>query len=106
MNAILNIGLHVEGKLTLTIFEVIPVVNVTGVTVLRWRILQSTTEPTLVVETNLPLQPHQGLAVALLLRQDCIAQWHNGVGELFGPKAEKWGPFNREFFLDFEEVQS
>jgi hypothetical protein len=28
-----------------------------------------------------------------------IAQYANGEGKLFGPYAEKWGPFNPEYFV-------
>jgi hypothetical protein len=40
-------------------------------------------------------------AAAAELGQDCIAVFDpsTGVGNLLGPRAEKWGAFNPEFFL-------
>lgn len=105
MSAILNIGLHVEGELTLTHSDVLRAVCGEGVSILACRVCQSTTEPTLVIEVDRPLNANEGYFIAVTLRQDCIAQWHNGVGELFGPKAQEWGPFNKDFFI-FLEAQS
>jgi hypothetical protein len=39
--------------------------------------------------------------LAVALGQDCIAVWHadEAYGDLIGPKAAEWGPFNPEFFI-------
>ena len=37
--------------------------------------------------------------LCLLLGQDCIAAWDGQRGALIGPRADKWGAFNPDFFL-------
>lgn len=38
---------------------------------------------------------------AFELHQDCIAvKWEDGTGELIGPKAEEWGEFKDELFVE------
>lgn len=41
------------------------------------------------------------------LEQDCIAMYYPTIskGDLFGPRADLWGDFNKEFFI-FPEVTS
>ena len=103
MSAILNIGLHVNGKPELTPAQVLCAVWKTGSLILAHTVKESTTEPTVVLEIARPLNRTEGELVANELRQEAIAQLHKGTGELFGPKAQEWGPFNPEFFLTFEE---
>src|SRR5690606_29512462 len=59
----------------------------------------SDTEPTLVVECDATDAQVHNLSV--MLEQDCIAVWDrmHREGRLVGPRKEKWGEFNPEFFL-------
>ena len=70
------------------------------------RVEQSTTEPTLVfrgryIGADLRAEVH---AASVALHQDCIAirDTATGKGELIGPRADAWGEFNAEFFIDTE----
>lgn len=38
-------------------------------------------------------------ACSIELAQDCIAVHIDGKGELIGPKADAWGPFNPQYWL-------
>lgn len=68
-------------------------------------VLQSDTEPTLVVRVTSINGPSFTLAnlrqLAIDLGQDCIAVYRpkTGGGALIGPKAAEWGPFNPEYFI-------
>lgn len=68
------------------------------------KIEKSDTERTLVVAlftpfTNDIIEPvvHDLCAV---LQQDCIAYKLNCKGYLVGPRADKWGAFNEDFFIN------
>lgn len=102
--AIINVGLmvgnsghaHNAQKVTFEITRRL------GVKVLRQLYLHSNTEPTLVAELARPLTAQELWWLCGRFKQEAIAQ-HNGIiGELHGPKAAKWGPFNPDFFLAFE----
>lgn len=64
---------------------------------------QSSTEPTLVVNIARPLNKREGDEISAAFDQEAIAQRIGddaAGGELFGPKAQAWGPFNQGYFLD------
>lgn len=78
-----------------------------GFKIIRSRVHQSDTEPTLValVETGLA---HTDITVftqvtklSEALGQDCIALYNpaSGRGALIGPRAAAWGTFNPEYFF-------
>jgi hypothetical protein len=48
------------------------------------------------------LTPEQAHQVSTDLNQEAIAQHANGQGELHGPGADKWRPFNAEYFLNHD----
>lgn len=63
---------------------------------------ESNTERTLVASLTKPLTREQLETLSNYLDQDCIAQ-HDGIeGQLVGPKAEEWGPFNPDYFLTMD----
>jgi hypothetical protein len=106
---LLNIGLYVgrDSKDTLTAHQAIRAIENEGLQVLRWAVRQSASEPTLIAEINRPLTDNEGYWLAVILKQESIAeQTADGEGYLHGPMADEWGPFNPDFFLTFEEVQS
>jgi hypothetical protein len=103
--AIVNIGLNVFPELgggTVHPAEAIRALKAQGVDVTETQVRQSGTEPTLVARLSKPLTPEQGHAVSSVLRQEAIAQRTGNKGDLFGPAAEKWAPFNSDYFLDFD----
>lgn len=70
------------------------------------RIEDSTTERTIVAQSPYALEWHVGEVFFKLCErfaQDCIAlSGDNGItGELIGPKAQAWGPFNSEHFIKY-----
>ena len=102
----LNIGLAVDGTEALTAHVAREILAANGILRRDDGVVHtSDTEKTLVV-VDVALK--SGLAADLAqtavdLRQDCIACcWqdaHGYRGQLFGPKAAAWGPFNPAFFL-------
>lgn len=95
-----NIGLDVNDGSKLTPEEAVAALKAMGVDVVQQELRQSNTEQTLIARLSRALTPEEGDAVSTALRQDAIAQRVGDVGELYGPSAEAWGPFNPDFFLD------
>jgi hypothetical protein len=60
---------------------------------------RSATEPTVIIRFKQAVDSLNKIATAL--DQDCIAVYDDetGVGELYGDLADKWAPFNPEYFL-------
>ena len=107
--AVVNIGLAIgehNGGGTITPDMARAALEQRGVKVLHEEIGQSATEPTYIAKLSRPLSPAEGHEISADLKQDAIAQKHGDSGNLFGPKAEEWGPFNSDYFLtpqkDFE----
>ena len=73
-----------------------------GFEVLQYRVAQSGTEPTLVIE----VVKHDEVIYSPLLRlskkyaQDCISVQDSLGGELIGLYASAWGEFNSEYFIN------
>jgi hypothetical protein len=104
-HVILNIGLiRADNKLPLNPLFVEQYLNHLGLEVRDFKIFQSDSEPTAVVvvrTSDSPLFTNATALNARFLQQEAIARYspeHNR-GELFGPKADAWGPFNPQFFL-------
>jgi hypothetical protein len=97
----LNIGLDVPGGGRLAEEEVLGVLNRIGAKPVRVVKHQSDTEPTLVIELDRALAPEQAHEVSRMLQQEAIAQVdETGAGDLFGPMADKWKPFNGDYFIE------
>lgn len=94
-----NIGLAVNGGSAITAAEAVKALQDVGAKVNSQNVHQSDTEQTLVATLDRPLTPAEGSTVSAALKQESIAQLHNGVGALHGPKAAEWGPFNPDYFL-------
>lgn len=97
--SMVNIGLNVGDKKGLTPAQVTKVLEDHGVNVKKTSVHQSNSEPTMVATLDRPMTPEQASRVSGLLKQDAIAQVSDGKGELYGPKADDWKPFNRDYFL-------
>lgn len=74
-----------------------------GVHVLSSAVLASDTEPTLVADILPALSAERAHLIADALEQEAIAQRVDGVGELHGPAARLWRPFNPAYFLDLSQ---
>lgn len=79
-----------------------------GANNVRTRLTMSNTEPTLVVRITGVAVPHDTVsALCHMLGQDCIAlQWQDTEtgckrGHLLGPRAEQWGEFNADYFIEW-----
>lgn len=98
--ATINIGLDIPGGGKLKPQAVHAAVRATGVEITRSSIFVSDTEPTAVMDLDRPLTAEEGGALSAELQQEAIAQrYSDGTGDLFGPMAEKWGPYNPDFFM-------
>lgn len=101
---ILNIGRKVEGRKRL-----LPRYQITKALEASFFVLHSIHEyspeggePTLVIECSRPSHHQLFDALELVsdsLYQDCVALWNGTSGALVGPRADKWGPFNAEYFI-------
>jgi len=98
--AVVNIGLDINGGERLHPDEVLAALKNFGVTPVSARIAQSDTEPTLVVELDRALNPREAHDLSAALKQEAIAQVdESGVGDLHGPAADNWKPFNGDYFI-------
>lgn len=98
--ATLNVGLNVPGGGSIKAGDVLDALKAAGVNVTGSSIRRSNTEPTLIANLDRALTPQEGDALSRALNQEAIAQHVPGVGgELYGPKAAEWGPFNPGAFL-------
>lgn len=103
MSAIVNIGLDIGNrKNALTKGQVLKALKSQGTSIIKSAIKQSASERTAVVEINPALTKSQIESLCTQLSQEAIAQKVNGRGTLYGPKADEWGPFSDEYFLEFD----
>lgn len=103
MPATLNIGLNVGDQVAaLTPLAALAVLRSTGRRPLREAVFASDTEPTLVVEVDVPFSGPSLAALSERLGQDAIAQWDGQRGLLSGPMAAAWGPFAPAFFFTLD----
>lgn len=98
MPATLNIGTKVGDTGSVSpeqILESLP----KGVRLLSANLHDSNTEPTVVAQIHRPLTDEEANNLSATLGQGAIAQLHKNKGELYGPKADEWKPFNSDYFL-------
>jgi len=115
MEVILNIGLdgvpadlsYTNGKLNpldaRRAMQAVQAVRSHGFDILSAKVVQSDTEPTLVVRAEDAGigQDNRIDMLSTALKQDCIGVWYPAeqYGQLIGPRADAWGEFNPEFFI-------
>jgi len=113
MAYILNIGLARKGNSNIGLGTVLRELVQSGFIVGAYKVCVSDTEATVVAEVALQVAPSRSATfqeackplhhLAVLLGQDCIAiaNYYEkyGEGALIGPRADKWGEFNPEYFL-------
>ncbi len=98
--AVVNIGLNVNDGSTISAQEALSALKLAGANVLSHQVRESNTEPILIAELAEPLSSEKATALSATLKQDAIAQrLADGTGALYGPAADKRGPFNPEYFL-------
>jgi len=97
--ATVNIGLETNDGKGITAIEAARALRAAGVKIKASEVRKSKTEQTLIATLDRPLTPEEASKVSVALHQDAIAQRVGDAGELYGPKAEEWGPFNEKFFL-------
>jgi hypothetical protein len=98
----LNIGLKKQDGSIMHPEEAISALMGMGAKVVNSSVQQSNTEPTLVATISKPLSEEDAHTLSEGLDQQSIAQLHKGKGELYGPGAEEWRPFNPEYFMMHE----
>ena len=98
--ATVNIGLATDDGKGVTEAEVLQALRDVGVNVTNHRVQQSGTEPTVVAYLDKTLEPEEAFKLAVDLNQEAIAEQWVGGAELYGPGAEAWRPFNREYFIE------
>lgn len=94
-----NIGLHVNDGSTITTQDVMSALKAAGADIIESAVHQSATEPTMVVSLAKAMTREQAEGVAKALRQEAIAQLAVGEGNLFGPMAKAWEPFDAKQFI-------
>lgn len=103
MSNIINIGLHFVFKgieYSNSVSRVTRALKtIPNLDIIESVVRQSNTEPTFIATLSRPLSHLEAYWVSEELDQDCIAQYANGIGRLYGPKAEEWGQFNPDYFL-------
>ena len=101
VGAQVNIGLaDPQGGSDLSPAQVIEALRAVGAEVEVSHVYSSDTEPTLVVKIKQALTKEQGDQVSEMLGQEAIAQrTDDEQGQLFGPMAEQWGPYNPAYFV-------
>lgn len=70
--------------------------------IVKSAIHQSDTEATLVCQIDAPSHKSPCRRLCKQFAQDCVAVVKNGRGELVGPKAAQWSPFNPAYFLQLD----
>jgi thioredoxin reductase len=104
MPPVMNIGLATNDGKGITPEEAIKTLESHGLKVTRTSIKQSGTEPTLVASLDRDPTPEEAHSISASLNQEAVAVRHaNGQGELYGPRADNWKPFNPDYFLDHDK---
>jgi len=96
---LINIGLDTPDGRGISAPEAITMLKSIGVQVLSHSVHKSDTEQTVVARLSRALTPAEANDVSLKLRQEAIGQLVDGKGELYGPKAAEWRPFDPARFL-------
>lgn len=102
MTATLNIGLNIGDEEALTRFDAVATVEFVApdVAVLAVEEALSETENTAVITVSRALTELELELVCDILQQEAVAQWSEAEGgQLAGPMADQWGPFNPAYFL-------
>lgn len=104
----INIGLNIGDQVgALSERRIRDALKEIGVHVQRRQIKQPTgpgDEPTFIAELDRPLTAQEAHDLSVALDQEAIPQRVGDQGELYGPSAEKWGPYNPELFKELDDL--
>ena len=105
MTTTLNVGLSVLGSHKIySMAEALGVLAYVGVSPISVTAVGGGFEPTLVAALDSPLTAYQAELICSLLRQEAVAQWSpDAGGEILGPDAAKWEPFNPDYFKQLSD---
>jgi len=99
---LINIGLNTNDGGRISAHLALAALAMLGVRAEASTVATSDTEPTLVASLSRPITKPEGERLARALRQDCVAVFDGVNGQLYGPSAEAWGPFDPAFFLTLD----
>jgi hypothetical protein len=103
MSQYLNVGLQKNSgsKEFNSVHDTIAVCRQVGIIAGTYSVKNSDTEPTVVIQLEVPAKQSTLHELSIRLEQDCVAFYDDETkhGSLIGPKAEEWGAFNEAFFL-------
>jgi len=106
--ATINLRLdRLDGGQSFTVDEARAVVEDTGARVIAERarrIYGKSGAPAVAMQLDRPLTAEEANAVSERLKQDAISQFADGQGEVLGPNAAKWGPFDPSKFQTVESA--
>lgn len=103
----LNIGLHVGGSVKPVIDhrDIIAALTDANVQMVSAGVTTNETETTLVVAAEGFVNVSALYNISVQFKQDCIAvRFPDGGGQLVGPRAYLWEPFNAAYFTTIEEL--
>jgi len=98
-DTLINVGLNTNDGVGITRTQVEAALRDMDILVVKGDVHASNTEPTFAAKITRPLTPEEANKLSVTLKQEAIVQVHNGKGELYGPQAKNWGPFNPDYFL-------
>lgn len=98
-SAMIDVGLATNDGAGITEAQVRAELDKLGIQVIESGTHQSGTEPTFAARLSRPLTPEEAHQFSVDLKQEAVAQVVGGQGELYGPQAENWKPFNPDYFL-------
>lgn len=101
-STVLNVGLNVGDRETLTPRQVLAAVALAGGVVLAADVRQSDSERTVIAALAEPLSEPALHRLAETLDQEAVAMRHGDGGIVAGPQAHLWGTFNPAYFLDLD----
>jgi hypothetical protein len=99
--AIVNVGLvRNDGRGSVAPSSILQWFATNRRVVSAWRVAESDhSEPTLILNVPHALPAAVAHNLCVTFAQDCIAQSADGIsGELLGPHAEQWRPFDVQYF--------
>lgn len=96
---LINIGLHKNTGGLIPAATALTMLRTGGAAITDWQVIESDSEPTLVAALDGQLEAEFLNTLSIALAQDCVAYVGREGGELYGPKASEWGPFNPAYFF-------
>ena len=96
---LINIGLHKNTGGIIPVATALTMLRSGGAPITDWEVIESDSEPTLVAALESGLEAEFLNTLSIALAQDCVAYVDREGGNLYGPKADEWGPFNAAYFF-------